>query len=142
MSHDHGHDHKHDEKHDHKHGESCSSCGHDHGHKHEAKSTEPAWVDLCKVSDIPEKAGKFVQVNKNYLAVFKTKDGSVKVIDDICPHAGGSLASGWVQDGCVFCPLHGWPFKLENGECPDNPQIKVATFEARIVDDKVQAFVK
>ncbi|MCE9591194.1 MAG: Rieske (2Fe-2S) protein [Planctomycetes bacterium] len=98
------------------------------------------WVDLCAVADIPANGGKFVQLTKHYLAVFKLGDG-VSVIDDTCPHAGGSLASGFVSDGCVHCPWHGWPFKIEDGVCPDNPGIKVKAYPARVVENRVQAQV-
>ena len=36
-------------------------------------------------------------------------------IDNLCPHQGGPLAEGWVNNGEVICPLHGWEFNLENG---------------------------
>ena len=99
------------------------------------------WIDVCKVSELPSSGGKFVEHKNNMLAVFKLADGQVKIIDDICPHAGGSLASGWINQGCVFCPLHAWPFKLENGENPDNPSIKVKAYPARVVDGVVQTQV-
>jgi len=96
------------------------------------------WADLCAVADIPTNGGKFVQLNKHFLAVFKKGEG-VSVIDDTCPHAGGSLASGFVNDGCVHCPWHGWPFKIDDGTCPDNPSIKVKAYTARVVEGRVQA---
>jgi nitrite reductase/ring-hydroxylating ferredoxin subunit len=34
--------------------------------------------------------------------------------------------------------LHAWAFKLENGENPDNPSIKVKSYSARVTDGVVQ----
>ncbi|MCC7192270.1 MAG: Rieske (2Fe-2S) protein [Phycisphaeraceae bacterium] len=97
------------------------------------------WTDLCPLADVPQVGGgKFVACKNRALAVFRQGE-EIKVIDDTCPHAGGSLASGFIRDGVVHCPWHGWPFRLADGVCPDNPNIKVASYEARIEGDKVQA---
>ena len=105
------------------------------------EQTAGDWIDLCSVDELPSNGGKYVNHDKRSLAIFRTKDGELRILDDICPHAGGSLSGGWISDGCVYCPWHAWPFKLDNGECPDNPSIKVRTYEARIVEDRVQAIV-
>lgn len=34
-----------------------------------------------------------------------------------CPHAGAALDDGWVADGALVCPRHGWAFDLETGRC-------------------------
>ena len=77
------------------------------------------------------------------LGVFRLASGQVRVIDDTCPHAGGSLSSGRIMEiegsACVVCPWHAWPFDLESGQCPDNPSVRVRTYPAREVDGRVQA---
>lgn len=107
----------------------------------ESTAPETQWRDACAVADLAPNMGKYVELEKKSLAVFKLTDNTIKVISDVCPHAGGSLASGYVRDGCVYCPWHAWPFKIENGECPDNPSIKVPTFESRVVEGRVQVKV-
>lgn len=101
----------------------------------------PKWVELCKVSDLPAQGGKYVAIENKSLAVFKLTDGEISVIDDACPHAGGSLSGGWVSSDCVFCPWHNWPFKLKDGECRDNTNIKVDKYPAKVVDGVVHAEV-
>lgn len=33
-----------------------------------------------------------------------------------CPHAGGDLFTGWVNDeGCIVCPLHRYTFDIRTG---------------------------
>jgi nitrite reductase (NADH) small subunit len=34
-----------------------------------------------------------------------------------CPHAGGDLGHGWIEDGEAVCPLHRWRFRLKDGRC-------------------------
>jgi phenylpropionate dioxygenase-like ring-hydroxylating dioxygenase large terminal subunit len=50
------------------------------------------------------------------LALFRTPDGRAHCVSDLCVHRGGSLGKGWMKDGCIVCPYHGWEFKPD-GEC-------------------------
>jgi nitrite reductase/ring-hydroxylating ferredoxin subunit len=45
------------------------------------------------------------------LCLFRTEDGDIAAIQDICPHRGASLSEGdchW--PGTVACPYHGWVY--------------------------------
>lgn len=95
------------------------------------------WVDLCAVTDVPDEGGGYITLNERALAVFRTGPGQVRVIDDACPHAGGSLSRGHIENGCVVCPWHAWAFSVEDGRCPDNPTIKVQTHRVRIENERV-----
>jgi len=37
-------------------------------------------------------------------------DGAVHAAVDECPHRSARLTQGWVEDGCLVCPYHGWRF--------------------------------
>jgi nitrite reductase (NADH) small subunit len=95
------------------------------------------WSSLCALADVPSEGGHYVVHDGRALAVFRDDTDIVRVIDDCCPHAGGSLSGGVVVDGCVHCPWHDWPFDLATGRCPDNPQIKVVTYPTRVADGQV-----
>ncbi len=43
-------------------------------------------------------------------------DGTYLALEDACNHAGASLATGWVERGCIVCPLHGYRFNLITGK--------------------------
>jgi nitrite reductase/ring-hydroxylating ferredoxin subunit len=74
------------------------------------------WVEAGRVDEIPVPRGRSVEVCGLRLAIFR--DGSdVVALADRCPHAGGSLGQGWVEEGEVVCPLHRWRFKLGDGRC-------------------------
>jgi phenylpropionate dioxygenase-like ring-hydroxylating dioxygenase large terminal subunit len=53
-------------------------------------------------------------------------EGKVKVWKDLCIHRGAQLSKGWVVDGTVVCPYHGWRYNSE-AKCvlipahPDQP---------------------
>ena len=95
------------------------------------------WIDLCGIEEVPANRGHLVLRDDRMMAVFRVDDG-IRVLDDICPHAGGSLSAGPLADGCVICPWHGWAFHLKTGRCPDNPQIMVKTYPARVVEGRVR----
>lgn len=48
------------------------------------------------------------------ISVFRDGDAFF-ALDDTCSHALASLAEGYVDDGCVECPLHGALFRLTDG---------------------------
>jgi 3-phenylpropionate/trans-cinnamate dioxygenase ferredoxin subunit len=69
-------------------------------------------------------------------------EGKVYAIEDACNHAGASLAEGWLEGGCVVCPMHAYVFELATGKlarprglCGDQ-----RTYDARIEDDDVAVY--
>ncbi|HEV8291160.1 MAG TPA: Rieske 2Fe-2S domain-containing protein, partial [Tepidisphaeraceae bacterium] len=76
---------------------------------------------------------KYVEVGAFQLAVF-LHEGQPRVMDNYCPHAGGNLAGGVIEDGCAICPWHAWGFRVDNGELRDCPAVTVATYPARILE--------
>lgn len=41
--------------------------------------------------------------------------GRYFAVDNTCTHERASLAEGWIEAGCVECPLHSATFRLEDG---------------------------
>jgi nitrite reductase (NADH) small subunit len=41
--------------------------------------------------------------------------GSYAAIDNVCPHRGGPLAEGTLENGRVLCPWHAWAFSVKDG---------------------------
>ena len=100
-----------------------------------------SWTDLCAFDDVPPagRGGKYVIFSDRGLAVFRMPDDSVRVLDDACPHAGGSLSAGVINhELCAVCPWHGWEFNVDTGVCPDNHAYRVRTYPARVENGRVQ----
>ena len=87
-------------------------------------------------SDLPPGEVTKADVGGRQIAIANV-DGSFYAIDDLCPHAGGSLGDGHLSDGCVACPLHYWEFDVRSGEFIDDPTTKVATHETKVEGDDV-----
>ena len=69
-------------------------------------------------------------------------DGQFYAIDDTCPHRGGPLGAGVLEDGRVFCPLHGWSFDLKSGACQSNPERPVKSYPVRVENGEVQILIE
>ena len=92
-----------------------------------------SWTSLCELDELEEGRGKYVEIGGFQLAVFLHQGGAY-VIDNYCPHAGGNLAGGYVdEDGCAVCPWHSWAFRLQNGQLRDSPGVMVSTYKTRLV---------
>lgn len=53
------------------------------------------------------------------------------VVDDKCPHLGGSLSRGKLSDEFIECPLHKAKFNFTNGEVLKDAKIAFITMKVR-----------
>src|SRR5256885_16190945 len=100
-----------------------------------------SWTTLCDVSDLEEAKGKYVEIGGFQLAVFLS-GGQVYVMDNYCPHAGGNLAGGIVEDGGAVGPWDFWSFHLENGQLRDSAGVMVTTYKTRLLEDDGRKLVQ
>ena len=96
------------------------------------------WTPLIEVERVPEQRGTVVDRPEGSLAVFVVA-GVAYVLGNTCPHREGDLGEGHVQGGCVYCPLHAWPFELASGLSPTHPGASVSVYPARIAAGRVEA---
>ena len=73
-----------------------------------------ATITIGNTGDIDEGKGRAFDVGEKRIAVFNIA-GDYQAIDDACPHAGASLAEGYIEDGKVGCPWHYAEFDLTTG---------------------------
>jgi nitrite reductase (NADH) small subunit len=77
------------------------------------------WHTISPASKIREGQVLAFTVAGRLLAVGRTATGYFAV-DGICPHAGGSLGEGEVENECVICPVHGYAYDVHTGEGKDD----------------------
>ena len=96
-----------------------------------------AWHPVPGAEDLPAGTGMKASVDGSDLGVFHL-DGAWWAIQDFCPHRGGSLGMGDIDDaGWVACPLHAWFFNVKTGECATSPIMAVKTFPCKNENGKV-----
>jgi len=97
-----------------------------------------SWTPLCKLSELKEGEGRFVEAGGLQLAIFLEKS-RVHVFDDYCPHAGASLSGGHLEEGHVVCPWHYWAFNLDTGKLAPGGRTGIQVYRTRIMGDAVEA---
>lgn len=102
---------------------------------------EDGYSKVCTVSELKENHGKRFLINDVDIAVFKV-NGEVFVLNNTCPHQHTTIIyDGFIEDGCVVCPAHGWMFNLKTGRQPTGAR-GLDTFPVKIINDEVFALVK
>ncbi len=94
------------------------------------------WVLMCRRDEIPAGRGRTCEVLGLRVAVFRAGE-TIIALTDTCPHAGGSLGQGWIEEGEVVCPLHHWRFRLSDGRCMTMRGENVHRFPAEIREELV-----
>ncbi len=97
-------------------------------------------IVVGSIDDIPEGSAKLVTAGDCEIAVFNIA-GEFFAIGNTCPHRGGPLSEGSVNDNVVSCPLHNWQFNIQTGESLMSPNTKVPTYKVEIRGDQVVLIV-
>ena len=63
--------------------------------------------------------------------------GDISAIDNVCPHHGGPLGEGSVENGEVICPWHAWAFDPKTGAVNGDANERIAVFPIRIEGEEV-----
>lgn len=95
-----------------------------------------AQVCVANVRDVPEGGGLVVEVEGKRIALFRYK-GEFFALDETCPHRGGPLHEGLLQDGVVACPWHLWQFDLKTGVSPVNSLSRVSIYPLNIHGEEI-----
>ena len=72
-------------------------------------------VRLGPAAEIPVGEGRAYAVGGDQVAVFRPRGDAFRAVSAICPHAGGPLADGQIDDQVLICPLHLNVFDLATG---------------------------
>ncbi|WP_437185012.1 Rieske (2Fe-2S) protein [Planctomicrobium sp. SH668] len=91
------------------------------------------WHRLISRDELPSESGKEFVIGDRIIALFHS-DGEIYAMDGICPHAGGPLGEGAVQQGIVTCPWHGWQFEIKSGQSCLTSQIRQKCFPVNVED--------
>lgn len=59
---------------------------------------------------------KLIKILDREIVSYRTTDGDIQAIDNICIHRGAALVNGIVKDDCIVCPYHAWQFRSD-GNC-------------------------
>ncbi len=88
-------------------------------------------IRVAAVSEIPPGTGKELTAADRVVALYNV-GGQFHALDGVCPHAGGPLGQGTLDDDVVTCPWHGWQFDVTTGQHCLNVNIQHQTFNVKV----------
>ncbi|HSR66492.1 MAG TPA: thiamine pyrophosphate-dependent enzyme [Acidobacteriota bacterium] len=94
------------------------------------------WHKVLEKDELPE--GRVKPVTCRHLTVCMTRfEGQYAALDNKCPHQGGPLGEGSIENGLLRCPWHGWDFHPTTGKPPGGYDDGVATFQVDEREDGI-----
>lgn len=105
------------------------------------ESTAPdvtVWHRTVPFDELEEEEPLGVKVGDIPVAIVRVGD-SVFALHDECTHEVAPLSDGFVEDGCIECPLHQGTFDLTSGEARSAPcTVPVKVYAVRVVEGIVE----
>ncbi len=96
------------------------------------------WFKVLDLDELPEGRVKTVTVGHKSLAMTHY-DGQYGALDNRCPHQGGPLGEGSIENGYLRCPWHGWDYCPLTGQPPGDLDVDDAleTFPVEVRTDGI-----
>ena len=96
------------------------------------------WVRVAAKSDVAEGHVHGVRVGDKEIAIYHLAGGEYRATDNVCSHEFALLSEGWLENGCIECPLHAAQFDVRTGKALCAPaDTDLAVFEVKIEGDDV-----
>ncbi len=93
-------------------------------------------IRVATLSQLAPGRGQCVEAHGCRIALVRDGD-AVFAVDDACPHRGGPLSEGDLEDGAIACPIHGWAFDLRSGQLRGTSGVRVGTYPVEVRGDEV-----
>ncbi len=94
------------------------------------------YVRVADASDVSERAASIVRVGACDVAIFRV-DGELRAYENACPHQGGPIGEGIVEDATVTCPWHAWCFDLRTGKMTLGDFAELRRFDSYVEDGAI-----
>lgn len=91
---------------------------------------------LDNKNDLPE--GRVMTVTAGHKGICLTHfEGNYAALDNRCPHQGGPLGEGSIENGMLRCPWHGWDYHPCTGNSPGGFDDGVDAYEIKEEDGAI-----
>lgn len=96
------------------------------------------WYRVLDLDELPDSRVKTVVAGHKSLALTHYQ-GQYGALDNRCPHQGGPLGEGSIENGLLRCPWHGWDYCPLTGKPPGDLDVDdaLATFPVEVRADGV-----
>jgi nitrite reductase (NADH) small subunit len=97
------------------------------------------FVRICSQSELPPEGEAAEFTAHGRILCVANVNGTLSVLDGVCPHEGGPLGEGIIEGGRVVCPWHAYAYDLHTGLTENDPDLKVEVFESKIENGELSA---
>ncbi len=98
--------------------------------------TSTRWYRVAGQDELPE--GRVTTVVAGVRSLCLTRcQGEVGALDNRCPHQGGPLGEGSIENGWLRCPWHGYDYNPTTGEPPAGFSDKPESFPVHVRTDGI-----
>jgi nitrite reductase (NADH) small subunit len=101
-----------------------------------------AYIAVCRVEDIDVEGGVCVLVGGEAIAIFRTHAGNIHAMSNYDPCSRASVLSRGIvgtrgQVPFVASPMHKQAFDLRTGQCLDDAEVRVPTYDVQVIRGQV-----
>jgi nitrite reductase (NADH) small subunit len=102
------------------------------------------WTDVCDAELLTPNRGVAALIGDQQVAIFRITPGDeVLAIENLDPFSGAAVLSRGIVGSAgdtltVASPVFKQRFDLRTGACIDDPEVRLATFAARIHEGRVE----
>lgn len=94
------------------------------------------WFKVLELEELPE--GRVKTVTAGHRQICMTRyDNAYAALCNSCPHQGGPLGEGSIENGMLRCPWHGWDFHPTTGKPAGGYDDGLETYAVEVRDDGI-----
>lgn len=91
------------------------------------------WTRVAAKGDVAEGQVLGVRIGDKEVAVYHLPGGELRATDNVCTHEYALLSEGWMENGCIECPLHAAQFDIRTGKALCAPaEEDLAVYEVKV----------
>jgi nitrite reductase (NADH) small subunit len=97
----------------------------------------PQFIKIASAADLPAEgeAREFAAGDK--VICVANVGGTFSAMDNVCLHRGGPIGQGFVKQGNVVCPWHGWEYDVKTGVAAHSAAARVAVYPIKVEGDSI-----
>lgn len=99
--------------------------------------SKTALIKIGTRADLPEPGKVKELLARGRFVCVANVDGEICAMDNVCPHWGGPLGQGKIENGKIVCPWHGWQYDPRTGKTPRKADVRLTIFKIEIEGDDV-----
>ena len=97
-----------------------------------------AWTKVARRDELERQSPMAVDVGGAQIALFWL-DEAPYATSNICSHAFARLSDGFIDGGCVECPIHQAQFDIKTGAVLAGPaEAPIATYPCRVAGEDIE----